>query len=84
MGDAALQVWFNGTDTVVAYSAEDAFAVWLEHSGERAEDYANEFERRDFLYLSIVDASGDGKTVTKTRDEWIAETGRGFLCSTEF
>ncbi len=28
-----------GPDTVVAYSIEDAWAVWAEHCGERREDY---------------------------------------------
>ena len=34
-----LHAFTNGTDTVIAASADDAWAVWEEHTGEKRADY---------------------------------------------
>jgi hypothetical protein len=88
------------TDWVVAYDAEDAALVWLQHNGyetpasfaEANEKYGWElpsFEEYTKPGLTIMcDADGDpsdeGANVTRTPAEWAEREGRGFLCSTEF
>ena len=53
-----LRVWYDGSDTVVAESAEDAAAVWSEFMGaiwdyETAGDDYEWVERDDWWVLSI-------------------------------
>lgn len=80
-----LNVYKNETDWVVAESKEDASKVWCETSGAEFfdENWQGEWEMMDpASTISIID--DEGKKVTKTCQEWIAENGRGFLCSTEW
>lgn len=88
-GEQTLHVFTgsDGTDTVVAFSADDAWSVWEEHTGEKRGDYTDVewIRRQDDHELSIMpepEASKD-KT-TKTCRQWADDNGRGFLCSTEW
>lgn len=80
-----LGVWHNDCDWVVATSAEDAHAVWAEHTGERAEDYdvGNwvRWENSRSLKMALDDARD--KFETKACAEWAAG-GRRYLGSTEY
>jgi len=82
-----LSVWKSETDTIVAYDAEDAFAVWCDFFGEDPSD----FEVWKGYYFSKVD---DGKEMTimdpDTEErttmrafEWVGLNGRGLLCTLE-
>lgn len=42
----ALACWTNDTDTIVACSADDAWSVWEEHTGEKRDDYPDDEWRR--------------------------------------
>lgn len=80
-----LSLWFNGADTYVAKSAEHARAQMLELFGPGSEDDVpplGDWSEDTREVLTIGD-EGEG-TQTKTRAEWIAENGPGFLCSTEW
>ena len=88
-----LHVWHNGYDWVVATTAEDARAVEHEVSlgGVCSHDDACDCEGDgweqwpDDKTVTIHDLDGDeGPTQTKTCAEWVAQQGRGFLCSTEY
>lgn len=78
----------DGCDSVVAYSAEDAWAVWQEQTGEKRDDYPDKRWEQDpdEEPLSILEETDEGEMVrtTRTRAEWCALNGRGFLCSTEW
>ena len=80
-----LSVWHDGDDWVIAESAEDATAVWIEYYGEPAEELR--WKRwEDNRTLSMFDF-GDDDEVTKimrTCAEWIAQQGRGWLCGANY
>lgn len=85
-----LKVWANDvTDWVIAESAADARAVLNEHTGFPGDDDdqippEDEWEAEpDDKPLEIRTDDGRG-VVKKTCAEWVAESGRGFLCSTEY
>ncbi len=81
-----LQIYENGTDTVIAHSPEDAVHAWEEANGVSYHDACaggpDDWTLTDGPLLRISD--DDGGSETLTLDEWITEEGRGFLCSTEF
>lgn len=74
----------SGTDWVIAFSPEDADAVWREHVGEDHTDDENGpwTECPPDRVLRINDDSGGARTLTIA--EWIAECGRCFLCSENY
>lgn len=78
-----LHVFTDGVDSVVAYDADDAAAVWNEHIGD---DYEGDgFEPfPDDKSLTIDRSDEDLGHETKTCREWADTEGRGFLCSTEY
>lgn len=86
----ALKCFSDGTDTVVAESEQDAYAVWKETIGASYHDEAAEGERLlelpDDKVLTITnDEAPEGEEkVSMTCAQWAEQTGRDFLCSTEF
>ncbi len=81
----SLSVWTDGEDWVVAESAEDATAIWTEHYGEPAEEL--HWKRWDDVRtLSVFDFDEDGNVhkVMRPCAEWIAQNGRGWLCSVNY
>lgn len=85
-GDATqLSIYENDCDTVIAYSPEDAMAVWEDHIGDSytADEYGtvDDWTPRKGESLRI---HFDGDIQTRTHAEWIDKEGRSFLCSTEF
>ncbi len=87
-----LHVFSDDVDWYIARSVQDAMALQRNHGGMREVDQEPEtwLQAPDDGPLSIhMDDTGnasDGNAplVTKTCAEWIAEKGRGFLCSTEY
>jgi hypothetical protein len=81
-----LRAFTNGTDTVIARHLEDVRAVLVElgMSVEAAAAMLDEHwsEKSADQVVGIVDDAG--VETKKTVAEWIAERGRGFLCSTDF
>lgn len=81
----------DGVDTFIARDLEDLSATIQEHYGDSWEemcgthlfDTAREQLEPDKV-LKIVNVPVEGETKTQTVAEWIAENGRGFLCSTEW
>jgi len=84
-----LSLWTNGADTYVARDAAHARELMGKHLGFPYESDASPIEdwtqRMDTGPLTIVIEHdiADLTRETKTVDEWIAENGPGFLCSTE-
>lgn len=84
-----LHLWSMGPDMVVAASAEDAWEVWTETTGEAREDHETcgeswaQWPDDKPLTLTEVDEPGQPKE-TKTGREWSADQGRGFFASTEY
>ena len=84
-----MKCFSDGTDTVVAASEHDAYAVWKEWCGADYHD-ADPFARllelpADKVLAITTDDGPDGhEKRTQTCAEWAKENGRGFLCSTEF
>ena len=81
----SLSVWSDGEDWVVAESAEDATAIWTEHYGEPAEElYWKRWD--DGRTLSVFDFDEDDNVhkVMRPCAEWIAQNGRGWLCSVNY
>lgn len=85
-----LSVYRNDViDHVIAESEEDALAVLLETGcyGSSADDLtetATVFERVPDDKVIAIDMQDGGPKQFKTAAEWIAQEGRGFLCSTEY
>lgn len=83
-----LRVYENDVDTVIAYSPSDASDVYLAHSLEKREDYPHLddewIEVPPDRVMRIHDYRGDGLVVEMTAAQFVADNGRGFLCSTEF
>ena len=81
-----LRIYENDCDTVIAYSPEDAVAVWDESIGDSylADGYGavDDWTLRQGNTLRITDP--DEARAVRTHSEWIAKEGRGFLCSTEY
>ncbi len=82
-----LHVFNNDHDWVIATSPKDAIAVWCAEMGENIENYSYEEETWDVLddgkFISIFVEEDDTEATRKTCAEWIAEKGRGFLCTTD-
>jgi len=81
----ALSVWTNDTDTVIAYDKLDVVRVICDHAlvFEGNVDEWRMRELEDVVTISYVDDDPRRKD-SKTCREWIAQHGRGFLCSTEY
>ena len=75
-------------DKVVASSPEDALDVWFYTIGELREDYPDkrftQVPDDARLRISYREMSACAPEVTMTARLWARESGRGFLCSTEF
>jgi hypothetical protein len=82
-----LHVWHDDCDWVIAESAKCA-TVWAMSSGGATHSDPKDWKQwPDEKPLTIHDYYSDrqdfrGRTLTCA--EWIAEHGRGFLCSTEY
>lgn len=80
-----MRLWDNGNDFVIAESAEEAFALWLEHTGESrdtgysADEYTAWDDDRVFTF-----ADEDVLRTSKTAAEWVAEHGRGYFASRDY
>ncbi len=84
-----LKVYFNDNDWVVASSEEDAWAVWCENTGEKREDFEDDFSfdpLPDTHVLSMGWDEGDDEPalLTMTCQEWTVKCGRGFLGSWDY
>jgi hypothetical protein len=95
MREKKLQAWCNGIETVFAYSEGDARKALHESTGEPCKG-----NHPEWGYECCDGDSGwsvvppdkvwtvreyDGhNTKAQTIELWQAETGRGFLCSTEY
>jgi len=79
-----LRLWFNGTDTYVAESAEHARALMVTHMGGDGDDVPplDDWSEDTREVLTIGD--DDAGTQTKSAQVWCRENGPGFLCSTEW
>lgn len=82
MNELTLYAYYDGGDTVVAYSPEDASTVWSEWAGgEPHSDDEHPWDARpmgDALRIRMDEAE---VATVRTVAEWIAGNGRGFLCS---
>lgn len=80
-----LHCYADDSDHVIAYSPEDADAVWREYVGEPHDE--TEHGRwvlcnpHATLHIDFDDGWGGQE---KTIAEWIAEFGRSFLCSENY
>jgi len=83
-----LRVFADDYVTVIAYDEWDATAVYEDFCGSKLllDELPGWDEVADEAVITIQmeDARDDGEKVTKRAREWIAESGRGFLCSTEY
>jgi len=82
-----LSVWKSEMDTIVAYSAEDALAVWCEFFGEEVSDFEGRtgyvFSKiDDQVEITIMDPDTEERT-TMRAFEWVGLNGRGLLCTSE-
>jgi hypothetical protein len=69
--------------TFVAFDAEDALAVWCEHTGNKPSDHEEPFELvPDDKIITITDENH--VKGTNTAAGWASKGGRGFLCSTDW
>jgi hypothetical protein len=83
--ESMLRVYNNGTDTVIAYSPEDATALLAEHIGENPEDIASNWvELPPEKVIKLSEQSEENPGESRTAAEWHAIKGRGPLCSTEW
>lgn len=78
-----LRIWTDGTDTYVATTVEHAMLMQRQLLGENPSE-ADAWGEDTRAIITILDDDAPGGKVTKTRDEWIADNGPGFLCSTEW
>ena len=83
-----MQVYTNGTDTVVAESIDDVRAVVEAQYGCTMESEGwslDEWHRvKDDKPITITNYDDQGNKLTLTAAEWAARDGRGLLCSTEW
>ena len=80
---AALEMWTNDTDYVIAGSAEETREIIRELYGEPlSDDEIGELSRLD--EGSEFDFHHhDGRIETKTVAEWISQQGRGYFACSE-
>ena len=82
-----LHVFRDDYEWYIASSIADAMAAQREFSGidENDQDAEYWYQLPDESSLAIAPGEmDDWKVETKTCATWIAEKGRGFLCSTEY
>jgi len=80
-----LAVWTDGEDWVVAESAEDATAIWKEHYGEPAEELSwKRWDDNRTLSVFDFDTDAEVRKVSRPCSGWIAQNGRGWLCSVNY
>jgi hypothetical protein len=82
--DGKLHIYSNGSDIVIAYSAEDAKAILTEVAGpETSQEYSDwELEADDEDEYGFRDDPDDeSKSITRKASEWIALKGRGYMGS---
>lgn len=87
---AGLSVFTNDTDTVIARDLADVqviveahYGATFESEGWELDDWSKIPDNKDITICNLHDG-GEGDRATKTAAEWIAQMGRGFLCSTEW
>jgi hypothetical protein len=81
----ALHCYEIGPDTVIARDPEDVRVVLVECYGDDALGDYKDDEPRELPEGKMLGVRDDDGVVTrKPVSEWIAENGRGLLCSTEF
>jgi hypothetical protein len=83
-----LRVWCDGTDWVIAETAERAHELRAKSCGESNPDDMGDLEDwraiSDDESIRVHDQRDDSVT-TRTAAEWVAHEGKeGFLCSTEY
>ena len=82
-----LKVWTDGTDTVIAEDIRDVQRVMEHHAASwESEDDDWRVVANDKVIRIRVESNDEtpDRVVIKNAAEWIAEKGRGFLCSTEY
>jgi hypothetical protein len=87
-GSEGLAVWYDGSENVVARDADDALAVWAEHSGCKPEEHddfgdGDVFERvADDEEITIgLGEEGAGPKAKFAAKCWALINGRGWLCT---
>jgi len=85
-----LSIWTDDTDTVVAFSAEDACLVCADHMGESMPEYLEHYGEPEDWHelplgheLTIWEECYAGTPVKKSASDWLRSEGREFLASTE-
>ncbi len=83
-----LQIYQDETDTVIAYSPEDAVLVWEAQTGEDYEATTGAGSEVWTLYqyptLRLVHPDEDLADEVRTVTEWVTKEGRAWLGSTEY
>jgi hypothetical protein len=81
-----LKMWHDGYDWVIAETAEEAARLAQGHTGEKdpiLQEAIDAFEVWGRPTLKMTEDEGSSFTEMPV-EWWIAEKGKGFLCSTEF
>jgi len=81
-----MKCFYNDVDWVIAEDESDAWDIWCEVLGEEQEDYEHMLWEDLPLtnILTMYDEQKDNILIVKSVAEFIEESGRGFLMSTEF
>lgn len=85
-----MNVYTNGTDTVVAESIDDVPGAWASSHGVDFLDEGNDLDEWDQvpddepITICNVEGRGHMDKETRTAREWADKDGRGLLCSTEY
>ena len=90
--DRQLYLFESGNpDWVIAYDEDDAHRLWCEHTGEKPEDYDNDWVKLadDSTAKYWLDGNGkitdDSGTLTEmTALEAVKRFGRGYVASVDF
>lgn len=91
--DRKLEVWTDGTDTVVCHGRYDiaAAVTWNRGTFESDVDDFDRIEDDKAIRINVSDDADDFKAgcdsegrLTLTAAQWAAKNGRGLLCSTEY
>ena len=84
-----MNMYFNGSDWVIAESAADAADIMVAQSGITADTtawHAMAPDERLWFWFDGDPLDEDGERVreTKTVAEWVAERGRGYVASADY
>lgn len=88
---ADLKFWHDGCDIYIAIDETDADRLYREHTGldheqvvsEDSAEPWREIRKEPGQEIALFDEN-EGKSIKKTREEWIAHRGAGYFGSTEY